>query len=166
MLVVVVDVVLIVLAPYFFGLFLLATCVLPFAVVERAVARIRRHTPQRPRLAILAYAYQLAGVATLGHSGFSEAAELLAILSAAGLIVAAYGAVGMRWRLLLSIPVVLVTPLMWLSRYDFYPDGVHVAPFPSPLELFVMVVVPLTLTFLWLEHARAREPRHARAGPA
>jgi hypothetical protein len=150
-------------APYFpAGAVVTFSCgVLPFILVERVIARIKRHDPERPRVALLAYAHHMAGVGLfwrLSNPYPATDLALVATMASVALIVSIYGAIGRRAHPMLAIAGLVVLPLFWIERHDPHRTGIKVMGF-SPLQAFLLVIVPLTALFWYLEYLSYRQSR-------
>ena len=90
--------------------------VAPFAAVERRVARARAKEPDRPRVAVLAYAHLFAGLSLLWYA--RDAVVPCIVLVSSGLLVLAYAGLGRRFHLMLGVVSVLLVPLLSFGVAD------------------------------------------------
>lgn len=154
-----------------FGPVLYLLLVAPFAAVERRVARTRAKDPDRPRVAVLAYAHLFAGLSLLWYA--RDAVVPCIMLVSSGLVVVAYAGLGHRFHLMLGVVSVLLVPLLSFgvadpaiplvldsspARDDRFPNwlvGILVwVPTPVPVGVVVGVLTALYWVNEWYEHER------------
>lgn len=151
--------------------------VAPFAAVERRVARARAKEPDRPRVAVLAYAHLFAGLSLLWYA--RDAVVPCIVLVSSGLLVLAYAGLGRRFHLMLGVVSVLLVPLLSFgsvdppnplvldsspARNDRFPNWLVAVLVWAPTPVPVGVVVGVLTAFYWVNEWYEYERQSGRDG--